>query len=1144
MASITVDSELMCNYVSSVPVPAGSHHVAVLDEKRMPMVFCLSNDQQPRLRVLCKDERGSSDLIDIHDLIGLPRDARIQAFHAEQSWSLKIYLCVGFEMDNVSSEIIVLKPFSPEDLKSRTSLAKVNSRRRLGTIQKIHMSPISGINHDYKYPDIFLVHRNLDQSTSWGSDITHIHVAARQEYWIATRELNTPENVSAILDIAPAVSPYGQGLYVLYVSQGVTKIFARFLRPDPNADDGSMFSFVTDVKCPKGARSISSIVNERGYTCLLIAASDGIRYLDVAASTSKDNPGKLLFDEDIFRNTRQLYVAQDKSDVTIWFRTIRDELAYTRSKREDLAGSAVTSLLLSAKLSTSFAPVVTRADALTGNTVRQMLISNDNHGNLMLLEQASDIGLWRKTPFYAPSSTTATEIKSYTVTMKAKENKDVPLSNGAVLLSASSTVSTILNGQNTLLTQVPIWFDCDENGSLDFIIPSDSLGSQTLRIDSLRTRDGDILDLQQVLYDPASKPMMALAKKLGELKDGHDFSSLKTCSGGSLFDADVSVDKNIMDGAFGCLKTITQAYSQLPGSGVSAKIAASASFGKVVTAAESASEDVGDLLLDGWYWVREQMDNVTEWIIDTAGTVWKFVCKIAGQIKEFVLDCVEKICEAATWIWEKVKVGWNKLVEFVGFLFDWDDILTTKDTISSLLTAGFGYAAIKIDDITQKVDGFFEQLEETIDKFGNAALPTKEQTAETSDKNKKVQESQSGTSTSWATERLKNGGAGSKTKVKTKGAKTSSEATSFWKDTIAPEMTKLDEQLSLLGNGFTAAFKKEGGVDGNDIINIAKPLLKSGIIAVRAIVKGLLQLMKTLVLKIQELGNAEIDIPIFSWLYQKITKGHALTLFDAISLVVAIPTTVCAKLITGKAPPKVENLDAPLLKKLVEDDRSLSENIKTDFDVFKAEVTIGLSLTVGTFAVLKLLYKMATMGLDDVLDELDEGPSSLFDIFGICTDMIGCIVAIPTQSDLPGAAYRNWISGIAFTRGAYHTLAYFSKSKGKLEKVILGLDLLTVLATFGLSLAVGIAEHEAAATWDDYEEDDTNTGMITAGLNALAGIGYFTAFMFKATNPDISAGGAAVMIGTMGGTAALEGIMFKLQYDALRRPRLVSGPGI
>lgn len=52
---------------------------------------------------------------------------------------------------------------------------------------------------------------------------------------------------------------------------------------------------------------------------------------------------------------------------------------------------------------------------------------------------------------------------------------------------------------------------------------------------------------------------------------------------------------------------------------------------------------------------------------------------------------------------------------------------------------------------------------------------------------------------------------------------------------------------------------------------------------------------------------------------------------------------------------------------------------------------------------------MATQGLDSVLDELDAGPSSLFDIFGICTDMVGCLMAIPDQEDLPGAEYRHWV---------------------------------------------------------------------------------------------------------------------------------------
>jgi len=52
MSQVHVDSELMTNYVSAVPVPAGSHHVAVLDEKRMPLLFARSNDiKHPRLSV-------------------------------------------------------------------------------------------------------------------------------------------------------------------------------------------------------------------------------------------------------------------------------------------------------------------------------------------------------------------------------------------------------------------------------------------------------------------------------------------------------------------------------------------------------------------------------------------------------------------------------------------------------------------------------------------------------------------------------------------------------------------------------------------------------------------------------------------------------------------------------------------------------------------------------------------------------------------------------------------------------------------------------------------------------------------------------------------------------------------------------------
>jgi hypothetical protein len=51
MAQIQYDSELMTNYVSAVPAPAGSQFFTILDPvTSRPIVFALSNENPPRLQ--------------------------------------------------------------------------------------------------------------------------------------------------------------------------------------------------------------------------------------------------------------------------------------------------------------------------------------------------------------------------------------------------------------------------------------------------------------------------------------------------------------------------------------------------------------------------------------------------------------------------------------------------------------------------------------------------------------------------------------------------------------------------------------------------------------------------------------------------------------------------------------------------------------------------------------------------------------------------------------------------------------------------------------------------------------------------------------------------------------------------------------
>ncbi|SCV36830.1 uncharacterized protein FFB14_06274 [Fusarium fujikuroi] len=797
MATIRIDSELITNYVSTVPVPAGSHHVTVLDQKRMPMVFCLSNDRpSPRLQILRRDAEGHSQLFDIHDLIGLPKDAYVQTFHVEQSWDLRLHLAVAYgDRKGSNSYLHLMKPFAPEVLRqSDDALPHIPGKAQFGTIQKILMAPLSGTNSNVVYPDIFLIHQDPDQTISWGKDIWHIQVQPRFRSWSASKELDTPENVSEILDIAPASSSYGQGLYI---TQGKTKLYARYIRPDPNATDGTQFTFTTPVSCPEGARCIASLSNNKGYGGLLIAASDGIRYLTVSDATSRDRLGKLIFTDEILKNLRHLHLCQDQNNVAIWFRNNKDELGYIRTKDDSVAEASVCSLLLSPGLSSSFSAAITAPNSYTGQAVRQMVVSNDQSGNLMLIEQTADIGLWRKTPFYQPSSNEPTPLKSYTITMKARDDKGNSLSSGSVRVSASSSISIILNGRNHLLTTVPMWLDCDPAGNLDFIIPNDSLGSQKLIIDQVRCDQGKILPFTRTEYDASAKPMQLLDQKLEGIKSLDQFKNLKTQSGEDLFEGDVKSDEALMKNAHGCLQSLL-------------------------------------------------------------GT--------------------------RTW--------WQAL------FFD----LTSNQ------------------------------------------LP---------------------------------------------GSTKSDEATKFWESFMAPEIAKLGAAMSQLGQDITMLFMKNGSINGDDIIKVSKSIVKAGIASVRAIVIGLLRLVKVFVQKLSELGNAEINIPIVSWVYKKI------------SLIIAIPTTIFAKLITGKAPPTFASMDAKLIEGLIEG-KGVPDSTKTDWTIFCGEVVVGITLTSGAVSLIKLLYKSATQGLDDVLDELDEGPSSLFDVFGIVVDIIGSLMAIPEQNDMPG----------------------------------------------------------------------------------------------------------------------------------------------
>lgn len=363
-------------------------------------------------------------------------------------------------------------------------------------------------------------------------------------------------------------------------------------------------------------------MSPRGYTEVLIAASDGIRHLNTGEATETSSPGTLVFPGKQFASVRSLTVAQDGGDLTLWYQTARKELGYLRTKSTAIAAQSIGSLLLPAGRVTSFAACVTKpSDLLTGGETRQFLVTNDKSGNLTLLEQSSGLGMWRTTPFYAPSPTSCTPVDSYTVTIRAIDSSNrQPLADALISVSASSTVAGLVNGENLVITEKAQQLLADDQGLLNLIIPTTDLAAQVLRIGNVQTRDGVDLVLDPVSYDPAKKPMDKMRQALKDASTSEKLSDLKAQDGAKLLDSDVTQDTKLMRGAHSALQQCVRAYDVLPSNGSSVNTASvSEGIKTAAVSAQGLSDSLAELTMDAFHWATETLADIGEWFIETAG---------------------------------------------------------------------------------------------------------------------------------------------------------------------------------------------------------------------------------------------------------------------------------------------------------------------------------------------------------------------------------------------------------------------------------------------------------------------------------------------------------------------------------------------
>ena len=204
-------------------------------------------------------------------------------------------------------------------------------------------------------------------------------------------------------------------------------------------------------------------------------------------------------------------------------------------------------------------------------------------------------------------------------------------------------------------------------------------------------------------------------------------------------------------------------------------------------------------------------------------------------------------------------------------------------------------------------------------------------------------------------------------------------------------------------------WNKKGGLSTQDFYALTKDVAKAGVTTIQKLVVSLIQAFQKVLQLISEYGNAEINIPIFSKLYEMVT-GHKLTAFDAISLLIAIPTTIFTKIITGKAPPKIANLNADLLDALVfgNTTATVTPQLQLDFNTVTTGLTVSGTLVGVIVNVIKFDIGLLNEGTGGAIEALS---SSVFiELFSVILDMFSTINQLPSDPSIPGFEIRQWVS--------------------------------------------------------------------------------------------------------------------------------------
>ncbi|RHZ62475.1 uncharacterized protein CDV56_108640 [Aspergillus thermomutatus] len=927
MISVVKDGELMTNYVTMNPVPA---------------VMSLSEDH---ILYLIISEDGKVTRLDFGKSSGIVTgDRQVQAFAVQQALDGTLDICIAVETIGSRSHFYLLHAIRPDELLQPIPSKEIIDGLNFPAVAHIYMGNKS-MAMSQSLPLVMVAFVRPDRLTKT-EELNFVEFKGRDAK--LNGDWDVEANPQRILAVELGTCSLGDGAFILYEGQSgiMHLLFQTFTGP---------IKFSVQPQCPEGAVGLSSFLDTRTQMTNLLVGGRLITYFTPKDYTTPKGAGTVIDALENVPGLKDIHSSQAGESLRLWYTTVDDALYYYTTTTADLSTGIDVPLLPEGQGGRVSGLLCAQSREGQDDLLVSSLLSVDQNSNIYLLQQDSASKTWQQYPFWFSSEKNVKEVESYMLRFRVLQNADPDASRNDdegemiagswLYVRCSGVVRCYVNGKAATISPTPQWYQTDAKGVLNILLQTEDATCHLFAAE--RYRPVEIpgrkcrRTSEQLLEDPLLDPSEKVVGRLKNIKTEDDLRALRRQDGTALIDTAVpAVDVRLAADAFQKLSeradeihldqkqrraAYRMAVRELKGQGTGGDIVPFAWW-----------DDALDWLNGAWNWVTDKAKDAWEWGVQLVGDVWKFIVKIGGEIFEIALTTITSIVNGIVWVFKKVGAFIKDVIEFLGFLFGWGDILDTTYSIVAGFNSALDYGKSLLNSQQDKVHEWLENLRVTL----KDQLPVLQQNDYGGTlKGQELAKMLSGSSKQSEEE--------DEVKQSVAYNCAEDELLRLW-DTVVDQLQAITDTVAKVAKEFVDFFRP-GYSDVKTLIN------KVGTILIDELVDALERLADIVFYALsagigiaKDLGNKTIDIPIISWVWEKfIARGGPLTLLSFCALLIAIPTTVLYKATTNSAPPEAY---ASLSKDITNFGLAASSGLELISEEFS---TIGL-LADGTFEGLGL----------------------------------------------------------------------------------------------------------------------------------------------------------------------------------------------